>query len=140
MKLLKYKKNKGSSFFSWGFNILDLWLTIKQQGKSLSEYFEDNLVQTIAIYGLGTLGKRLYEELRNTQIDISYGIDQNAEKIQIDGLEIKTLQEELAAVDIIVVTPMSFYEIEQMIRRKMGIEINIVSIEDVVEYCAVCGE
>jgi hypothetical protein len=140
MRLSKSKKNTAPSFFSWGFHILEQWLSIKQKGKSLNKYFEDNLIQTVAIYGLGVLGKRLYDELRDTQLQISYGIDQNAEKIQIYGLEVKTLQVELADVDIIVVTPMAFYEIEQKLRRKMGSEINIVSIEDVVEYCAACDE
>ena len=140
MRLSNLKKNKVSSFEAWGFHILEQWLCIKQKGKSLEKYFEDNLIQTAAIYGLGILGKRLYEELRNTRVDINYGIDQNAEKIQIPGLEVKTLQEELADVDIIIVTPMAFFEIEKMIRKKMGSEINIVSIEDVVEYCVACGE
>ena len=128
------KKNE-HPFFPWGFHILDKWIQIKNKGKSLSIYFEDNLMHRVAIYGLGAIGKSLYEELCQTKIKVCYGIDKNAANIRIDGLEMKTLEEELTEVDVVVVTPIAFYEIEKNIYQKMGSNINIVAIEDVVNYC-----
>lgn len=123
------------SFFYWGFFIFDKWIQIKNGGKSLADYFKDNLMTQVAIYGLGTIGKRLYEELAKEQLEVVYGIDRNAEKIQVDDLEIKTLDDELSSVDAVIVTPISFYEIEKDIYQKMGADTNVIFIEDVVEYC-----
>lgn len=123
------------SFFYWGFFIFDMWIQIKNSGKSLADYFKDNLMTQVAIYGLGTIGKRLYEELAKEQLEVVYGIDRNAEKIQVDDLEIKTLDDELSSVDAVIVTPISFYEIEKDIYQKMGTDTNVIFIEDVVEYC-----
>lgn len=101
----------------------------------MAAYFEDNLINNVAIYGLGAIGKRLYEELSQQSIDVVYGIDKNAEKIHLDGLEIKTLDDELPDVDTVVVTPISFYEIEKDIYQKMGRDTDVIFIEDIVDYC-----
>lgn len=133
--MLKHYKKKTPSFFYWGFHILNKWIQIKNEGKSLVTYFEDNEIQKIAVYGLGAIGKRLIEEFNRENIEVLYGIDKNAAIIQIEGLEIKTLEENLPAVDSVIVTPMSFYEIEKDIYRKMGADVNVIFIEDVIEYC-----
>lgn len=135
MKLLKCYKEESQPFFFWGFHIFDKWMQIKNNGKSLIIYFEDNLIHSIAIYGLGAIGKRLVEELSQEKIEILYGIDRNAADLHIEGLTVKTLEDDLPKVDAIVVTPISFYEIEKDIYKKMGKDIYIIFIEDVVEYC-----
>lgn len=123
------------SFFVWGFRLLDKWLQIKNDGRSLETYFEDNLISRIAIYGLGAIGRRLYEELSHGDIEVCYGIDRNAADIHIDGLEVKTLEDELSNVDAVVVTPIDFYAIEKALRGRMGEDTDIVFIEDIVDYC-----
>ena len=135
MRLIGRQKRVEISFEEWGFHILDRWLTIKNRKKSLATYFEDNEINSIAIYGLGILGRHFYEELRDGKIWIKYGIDQNAANIRIDGLELKTLNDELPAVDAIIITPVTYYKIEKEVRHKMGKEVEIISIEDVVDYC-----
>lgn len=122
-------------FFSWGFHIFDKWIQIKNEGESLQRFFEDNAIYCIAIYGMGAIGKRLYEELRYSSVEIKYGIDQNAENIQIDGLCIKTLEDILPPIDAVIITPMDFYEIEKNVYHKMGRDIDTIFIEDVVDYC-----
>jgi hypothetical protein len=110
-------------------------MTLRDRGESLTMYFEDNDLYNIAIYGLGALGIHLYEELREGKVSIEYGIDQNASGIKVDGLDIKTLEDRLPRVDAVVVTPIAFYEIEKKIQKKMGKEVAILFIEDVVDYC-----
>lgn len=122
-------------FFVWGFHILNKWLQIKNRGCSLKPYFEDNFFSKVAIYGLGAIGERLYEELQSEGIEVAYGIDQNAKNIHINGLEMRTLEEELPMVDVVIVTPIAFYEIEKSLYKKMSEETIIVSIEDIVDYC-----
>lgn len=134
-KLTSQLKNEKYSFYYWGFNIFDKWIQIKNCGISLADFCRDNLLTRVAIYGIGTIGKRLYEELKKEQINVVYGIDRNSEKIHLDSLVIKTLSDELPIVDAIIVTPISFYEIEKDIHQKMGIDVDIIFIEDVIEYC-----
>lgn len=135
MRLFPHQKENNISFFPWGFHIQNKWLQIKNENRSLKPYFEDNYLSNVAIYGMGSIGRRLYEELCLQNIDVKYGIDQNAQNIQIKGLELKTLGDDLPKVDAIVVTPIAFYEIEKSLCKKMGDDIVIVSIEDVVDYC-----
>lgn len=128
-------KNETQPFYPWGFRVLDKWLQIKIKGYSLETYFEENEIKHIAIYGMGAIGRRLYEEILQGQIKVCYGIDRNADNIIIDGLEMKTLEDKLPDVEAVVVTPVDFYQIEQDIYRKMGGNVNIIFIEDVVDYC-----
>lgn len=123
------------SFEAWGFRILDRWLSLKSRGETLAVYFADNDIHTIAIYGLGVLGKHLLEELQNADVLVKYGIDRKAASIKIDKFEIRSLKDELPVVDAIVITPISFYAIEAKLRVKMGEKVEMVSIEDVVDYC-----
>lgn len=135
MIMRKREKNVENSFHMWGFHILDRWMTLKETKKPLMKYFEDNGMTSVAIYGLGILGRHLYEELRNEDIVISYGIDQRAKDIHDVDLEMKTIEDELPEVDAVVVTPVAFYEIEKAIYRKLGKGTAVISIEDIVDYC-----
>lgn len=124
-----------NDFFSWGFLLFDKWLQIKNKEESLQQFFEDNSIYFIAIYGMGVIGRRLYEELLNSPIKVRYGIDRNAKNIRIPGLDIRTLEEALTPVDAVIVTPMDFYEIEEKIYQKIESEIDVIFIEDIVNYC-----
>ena len=76
---------------------------MKQEGKSLVEYFEYNNIKSIAIYGMKELGERLVKELEGSEIEIKYIIDQNADEIETKLKKVKP-DGELAPVDAIVVT------------------------------------
>ena len=54
--------NEGElTIYEVGFKILNKWLNLNHDGKSLQKYFDDNYIKTVAIYGMGELGKRLYD-------------------------------------------------------------------------------
>ena len=59
--------------------LLNQWLVVLEHGRSISQYFIQNHYHTIAIYGMGYLGKRLLEELRGTGIEVKYLLDQQLE-------------------------------------------------------------
>ncbi len=134
MGLIRHRKDE-NIFFSWGFYILNKWLQIKNEGGSLKLYFKDNCLSDVAIYGGGAIGRRLYEELCLEKVEVKYFIDQNAKNIHIQGVDVKTLEEKLPKVDAVIVTPIAFYEIEKNIRSRMGDEVAVISIEDIVDYC-----
>ena len=106
------------------------WLTLKQQGKSLVQYFERNQYKTVAIYGMKELGERLYDELKDSDIKVLYAIDKNADAIYAE-VDVLTPDDDLPEVDLIVVTPVHYFdEIEEMLADK--VDCPVISIEDVV--------
>lgn len=127
-KLDKEKKlsNKLLEFY----RILIQWVALKQAGKNLAEYFEKNKYKTIAIYGMKELGERLFEELKNTGIDVKYAIDKQAEFL-VSDVEIVVPGPNLKKVDAIVVTAInSFNDIENDLWEY--VDCPIVSLEDVI--------
>lgn len=112
------------------FQMMNQWVRIKQEGKNLSEYFVKNNYKKIAIYGMSYAGETLVEELKSTKTEVVYGIDRNAESIYSD-VDIVSLEDDLAEVDVVVVTAITFFdEIEERISKKMNCPI--LSLEDIL--------
>lgn len=123
------KEDKVFKFKSY-YNMLNQWLILKQDGKSLSKYFIDNEYKTIAIYGMGEMGNRLYAELKDTEVEVKYAIDKNPESIYA-SLSVCDLEDELAKVDAVVVTAVfAFDSIVNELESKL--DCPIISLEDVV--------
>ena len=108
----------------------DQWLQIRQQGKTLAEYFTKKGYKTVAVYGMKELGERLCDELRGSDVAVKYAIDKNADFIYAD-VDVVMPDEELAPVDVIVVTAITYFdEIEEMLCEK--VDCPIVSLEDIL--------
>lgn len=112
------------------FLLMNKWIKLKQKGINLSLYFEKNGYKKIAIYGMSYVGETLLDELRNTGIDVAYGIDKNEDGIYSD-IEIFSMERELEKVDAVIVTAITFFgEIERALKSKM--DCPIVSLEDIL--------
>lgn len=112
------------------FVLMDRWVELKQEGKNLTEYFEQNGYRSVAIYGMHYAGERLYRELKDTKTEVKYGIDQNAEMIYSE-LKLYQPSDELEQVDVVVVTPIFFFsEIKKELEEKFICPI--VSLEDIL--------
>lgn len=112
------------------FLMMDKWVAVKQEGKNLSDYFEDKEYHKIAIYGMNYAGERLVKELKNTEINIEYGIDQNAIRLNSD-FDIYNPEDDLKKVDAVVVTPIFFFdEIKEKMEKKLNCPI--ISLEEVL--------
>ena len=110
--------------------MLNQWLVLKQEGKSLEQYFIENGYKTVAIYGMGEMGNRLYDELKDSSIEVKYAVDQNAASTYSE-LEVFEKEDAFEDVDVMVVTAIfAFDEIEEEIGDK--IKFPIISLEDVV--------
>lgn len=108
----------------------DQWLRIRQEGKTLVEFFEKNDYKTVAIYGMKELGERLYDELENSGITVKYIIDKNADTIYAD-VDVLTPDDELEPVDVVVVTAIYYFdEIEEMLSER--VDYPVVSLEDIL--------
>ncbi len=107
------------------------WIHMCQKGNRLGEYLKSRNIQTAAIYGMGDMGKILYEELKRLGIQAAYGIDKNKNVSQIDGLPVKSLSDTLPQADIIIVTPVYFYAgIKKELKTLT--DIQIVSLEEII--------
>ena len=112
------------------YTVFDRWLQIRQEGRTLEEYFKKNNYKTVAIYGMKELGERLLDELKDSDIAVNYAIDKNADEIYVD-VDIVTPDDELKPVDVIVVTAVYYFdEIADMLSEK--VDYPVVSLEDIV--------
>lgn len=126
------KKNAKVDKFRCYYNVLNQWLVVKQHKKSLSEYFESNQYKSVAIYGMGELGNRLYDELKETDIVVKYAIDKEPETVYSE-LEIFSKEDlvNCEAVDVVIVTAVfAFDEIERELKEIISYPVK--SLEDVV--------
>ena len=115
IKKLKLRARKERGLFF----LMNQWIGLKQDNQQIETYFQKNNYQRIAVYGMGFVGMRLIKELRNTNLNIIYGIDQNAANISSD-LKLLTLEDELPEVDVIIVTVLgSFQEIYDKLSTKI---------------------
>ena len=111
------------------FLVLDAWVKKKQQGKSMECFLKRNGYHSVAIYGLGNIGKLLEDELRGS-IKISYGIDRKNIPAEFP---VYKPEDDLPEADVVVVTAAyEFEEIECMLKKKLSCPI--YSIEDVIYF------
>ncbi len=112
------------------FLMMNQWVKVKQEGRKLSSFFEKNGYRRIAIYGMSYAGETLIRELRDTDVEVVYGIDQKADSIYAD-IDIVSLEGTLEEVDAVVVTAITFFdEIEEKISGK--INCPVISLEDIL--------
>lgn len=112
------------------FLMMNQWVKVKQEGKNIASYLEKNGYKNIAIYGMSYAGETLVEELKDSNIEVKYGIDKNADSMYID-VDVLTIEDDLESVDAIVVTAITFFdEIEEKLSEKM--DCPIISLEDIL--------
>lgn len=112
------------------FLLMNKWVEVKQEGKCLASYFERNGYKRIAIYGMSYVGNTLVNELRDTGIEVVYGIDKNVDSYHED-IEIIVPSNNMEKVDAIVVTAFTFFDEISDDLSKL-IDCPILSIEDVL--------
>lgn len=96
------KSNLEQKFWSM-FLQSNQWLHIRQMGHSIGEILLKDDINTVAIYGMGYLGRSLYDELELDGINIKYVMDKQADDIG-EIITVRTLDDALEKVDAIIVT------------------------------------
>lgn len=126
---LDAKETRIHKFKSY-FDLLNEWLRLDLQGKSLESYFIKNGYKTVAIYGIGEIGSRLYEALASgISVEVIYAIDKNRKSYL--SLPVYNLDQSLPVVDVVVVSTNNiFEEVAKSLRDK--VTATIVSIDDVI--------
>lgn len=112
------------------FLMMNQWVKVKQEGKNLASYLEREGYKRVAIYGMSYAGETLLNELKDTSIEVVYGIDKNADSLYMD-VDVVPIEDNLEDVDAIIVTAITFYdEIEEKLNQKIGCPI--ISLEDIL--------
>lgn len=116
------------------FDLTVEWLSGNVTGKNISNWIIENGYNTMAIYGMGSLGEILFFSLcKNKNIHIKYGLDQK-KSIKIEGLNIYSLEDQLEQVDLVVVTVVTLYEdIKNEISQKTDFPCKVISLLQLVE-------
>ena len=107
------------------FNTLNQWLYLRNENISLADWLLRRGCQTVAVYGLGELGRQLCRELYGTGVCVKYGLDRNAGEKEADYFcgvrQIAGLEQELGHVDAVIVTlPHAFQKLEGILAGKFG--------------------
>lgn len=125
--ILQKKVNKYREYYA----MINQWLMLKQEGVTLEKYFIDNHYKTVAIYGMGELGTRFYNELKDSaKVEVKYAVDKNVAGTYSE-LPVRKLEKPLDDIDVIVVTAVfDFDEIEKLLKKVTTAEI--ISLDDVI--------
>jgi len=112
------------------FKLADKWMEHLENKNVVSDYFNKKGYKKIAVYGMSTFGQHLIQQLKNSNIEVRYGIDRRCENIESD-ISIYSPEETLPDVDVVVVT--AIYEFEEIKKElKQRIKCPIISLEEVI--------
>ncbi len=102
------------------YRILNMWLEMKQKGKSAITFLQKKGIRRIAIYGMKELGERFYEEIKNTEIEAVCVIDKSPDSV-IGDFTVISPEQEIPDVDAVIVTAEYYYqEIVEQLRGKVS--------------------
>ena len=97
---------------------LDIWMECREQRRSIATWLRTQKVASVAIYGLGMLGRHLLWELEKEDYPVRYSIDRQQEGWPSD-LKVYSLDDELPAADAVIVTVMyDFNRIQTILSKK----------------------
>lgn len=110
--------------------VLDCWLELYKRNIQLKDFFIKYNYKRIAIYGMGTLGKRLCQELEGSEIEVVYFIDNYVNQENALGCKIYRENEKLPDIDVIVNTVVSDWK--QIVNSlSKNVRCEIIPIQDV---------
>jgi len=103
--------------------VYDAWVSLRNCGIHISKYLRQRGYRSIAVYGVTSLGKRLYEELAMDKFEVSYFIDINAPFLY-EQIPVYSPEEELRQVDAVVISLVQDeQQITDMLQMKLSADI-----------------
>ena len=112
------------------FLLMYFWVRNLQEGKEIHTFLKEKGYKNISIYGLNYIGKCLWEELNNGNIQINNVIDKN-KHVKYKNVVVKSPDDEIEKTDLIIVTALYFFE---EVKRELEVKVDcpIISLEDIV--------
>lgn len=125
----KYNTNKSNVIMS----VLNQMLILSEKGKNLSDYLHKNRVTSVAIYGMGIIGQRVFANISASDVEVKYVIDRN-EKISMGDTPVCKPDDKLENVDMVIVTTVqAFRDIKEHLERNNCALGKIVHISYILE-------
>ena len=117
--------------FEHSYLMLLHWLEAIHLKHDIVDFFLEEKIKNIALYGMGDLANRLIDSLSGTSVNICYGIDRDAAGTVCRISDIYSLEDVLPIVDAVIVIPFYAYDdIKKSLENK--INTRIISIEEVI--------
>lgn len=111
-------------------DMMNQWLILKQEGKSIEPYLRKKEYRSVAVYGMAIYGRHVIRELQGTAIKVLYGIDQK-EMRPYRGVDVLHPMVALPEVDAIINTVLHQHmEIKRDLTKM--VDCPIESLEDIV--------
>ena len=125
-KVIFYQNKKITNHVKWEaaykkyYETLQVWMRRKNADGNISKYLIDNDIKKIGIYGKGVLGEFLYEELKDSEIEVVGFIDQLIEgsRMTEEGLILcgmENIDADMKNCDAIIITPL--YDVKAVINE-----------------------
>lgn len=124
------KKEKEKDKFENYFDMYDQWISLKEKGIHLAEYFLKHNYHRVAVYGVGKVGVHLINELENSDVEIVYAIDKR-DSLDNSNIQVYSIEDNLPDADVIVITTTFAYEdiYKELIEKT---NIKIFSLDDII--------
>ena len=112
------------------FLCMNQWMNEYLEEKRIEEFLQKKGYYSIAVYGIGYMGRTLLAALKGTGIQVQYVIDKRKTK---DGMGFKVYGPEdvLPMVDVVVVTAIADYGLIKETLEKKGIN-SVISLEEII--------
>ena len=124
------KNNNRINSLNFLYEVSSRWILAIEKKVDIVEFFKDNSIQTVAVYGMGRIGKALVRHLKDNEINVLYGIDIRKDKVESE-CRVYSLEDELPEVEIIIVTVWNLEKIKNDLYGKTN--ARIISIEDILK-------
>lgn len=132
-KEMYYNKEFENSRNYMKFQLLQQWMRLKNAKINFGEFFSDRGISSIALYGIGELGRLFYDELEIWEMTdiLKYGIDQSS-NARYKKLPVYTLESSLEKVEAIIISPVMITDaIEDKIYETLGEQVTF-TIEEIL--------
>ena len=111
-------------------DMMNQWLILLQEKKSICSYIEKEGWRFVAVYGMSIYGRHVIRELKNTDCIVAYGIDRKAIG-EYEGIKILKPVKGLPKVDVVINAVIHEHD---DIRKNLQdiVSCPIISLEDIV--------
>lgn len=131
LKKEAYRASKNAAIIE----TLSKFIFCEDLSSRINAFLNDEEIRSVAIYGLGYVGKALFGVLSKTSIEIKYVLDKNnistigkTPIVQLDEMS------EAERVDAIIVTPTYCFEkISNTLSKRTSSKI--ISVDDILDAC-----
>lgn len=117
------------------FQLMNQWINVKIRGGKIETYLNERNYRKVAIYGMSYIGQTLINDLRESNVQICFGVDKDAEVywdefpiIRPEDISDKMAEE----ADVMIVSAFLYMD---EIKRELDARIKcpILSLEEVIQ-------